>query len=589
MNKLMNIRQTAAKALLWALLVLVCADIFAFPAHAQTADDADGFSMTITGADGQPREGTFALELAKEDLHNFVLTAKDPYSTGYCKVEATDTQGTVSTWYITPISGSRTVNLILRAAEGTEITFAAGQGAIPPGARTVAPGVSLYLEAPLSVFLNISGTPYVTYTVPERTSLPLLAKYYGVTEESILVYNGIENISEGKTIRIPGVAPENAPESYVPVKRHIVAAGETLSSIAAQYGISLEILRKMNNLTTSSTLGVGQELVIYDIHILEENDWEPTPYEWEEDQNTDKQILEIPLYYQQDYPDVRYGEGTVATSGCSITSLAMVATALTGHEYLPDELAEYFCGVAESNMGRLEYGSEKLQLPYRKSDNWHETWNALTEGKIVIALMGGNSLFTNTQHFIVLTGLNDEGRIMVNDCNLYNYDNWQLKKAFEEGFEKGDILQGYSGGWIYDPSAMPEEPYIYSEPRLDRSVNNYPDIQLTEEEEELLAKLIWVEARGESQKGQQAVAEVVLNRLQSSQFSDNLYDVIHGQGQFRSVPYLEDATPWAAQYQAIDRAIHGTRILPENVVYFATFATNDRIWGTIGGHIFCYE
>lgn len=46
----------------------------------------------------------------------------------------------------------------------------------------------------------------------------------------------------------------------------------------------------------------------------------------------------VPLYFQTDYPDTRYGHGTVATSGCGITSLAMVATYLTGHDYYPDEL-----------------------------------------------------------------------------------------------------------------------------------------------------------------------------------------------------------------------------------------------------------
>ena len=42
---------------------------------------------------------------------------------------------------------------------------------------------------------------------------------------------------------------------------------------------------------------------------------------------------EFPLYSQLDYPNKRFGSGTVATSGCGITSLAMVATYLTGHAY----------------------------------------------------------------------------------------------------------------------------------------------------------------------------------------------------------------------------------------------------------------
>ena len=56
------------------------------------------------------------------------------------------------------------------------------------------------------------------------------------------------------------------------------------------------------------------------------------------------QSPEVPLYFQNDYPDQRYGNGTVATSGCGITSLAMVATAMTGYVYRPDELADYFGG-----------------------------------------------------------------------------------------------------------------------------------------------------------------------------------------------------------------------------------------------------
>ena len=44
----------------------------------------------------------------------------------------------------------------------------------------------------------------------------------------------------------------------------------------------------------------------------------------------------IPLYFQTDYPDTRYGHGTVASSGCGVTSLAMVATYLTGSLHPPD-------------------------------------------------------------------------------------------------------------------------------------------------------------------------------------------------------------------------------------------------------------
>lgn len=301
------------------------------------------------------------------------------------------------------------------------------------------------------------------------------------------------------------------------------------------------------------------------------------------------EYLKIPLYFQTDYPETMYGAGSVASSGCSVTSLAMVATYMTGHEYLPDELAYYFGGSAENNMQRLEKGSKAMQLPFHKAANWHETLRALHEGKVAIALMDMNSLFTTSQHFIVLTGINEDGKIMVNDPYEPNYTKWDLERAFITGFDENDILLGYSGAWIYDKSAMPEEPFIYSEPMPDPSNARYPDIQLTLAEKRLLAKVIWVEARGESDEGQQAVAEVVLNRIASGSFPDTLEDVIYAQGQFRSVAFLDEAEPYQAQYKAIERAMYGPYVLPEEVVHFATYKATDNFWGQIGGHYFCYD
>lgn len=168
-----------------------------------------------------------------------------------------------------------------------------------------------------------------------------------------------------------------------------------------------------------------------------------------------------------------YGSGTIATSGCSIVSLAMVASYLTDHEYTPDELAHYFGGRAINNIARLEYGNKTLQLACKKAANWHVVYKALQEGQVAIVLMNHNSIFTNSQHFIVLAGINENGKIIVNDSNRDNYDFWQLKKGFEEGFNPEDILLGYDGAWIYDKSAMPEEPFIYYEEEPERGEPRY--------------------------------------------------------------------------------------------------------------------
>lgn len=301
-----------------------------------------------------------------------------------------------------------------------------------------------------------------------------------------------------------------------------------------------------------------------------------------------KVIDGVPLYFQTDYPNVMYGSGNIASSGCSITCVAMVASYLTGHEYLPDELADYFGGRAENNIARLEYASDALQLPWEKTANWHETLKALKEGKIAIILMNSNSIFTESQHFVVLTGMTEDGKIMVNDPYAPNYDHWQLKNAFINGFSAGDICCGYSGGWVYDKEAMPEEPFIYEEEKVCVEPR-YPDIELTWEEKTLLASMIWVEAQGESAEGQQAVAEVVLNRMKADNFQDTLKGVIYADGQFRSTKFLDEAEPTQAQYEAVERALEGPYVLDEDVVFFATYPVNENVWGQIGGHIFCHQ
>ena len=297
---------------------------------------------------------------------------------------------------------------------------------------------------------------------------------------------------------------------------------------------------------------------------------------------------EVPQYFQTDYPDTRFGRGTVKSHGCGITCLAMVASYMTGHEYLPDELADYFGGYGQNNIQKLEYGSELMQLPWKKAKNVHEVIAALREGQLAILMMNENSLFTDTSHFIVVTGINEEGLYTINDPYEPNYEVWGLKQGFESGFEEYFIVKGYEGGWIYDVNAMPEEPFLYEEVKPEVEPR-YPNIQLTEAQKDLLASVIWVEARGESFDGQQAVAEVVFNRMLAEGYPDTLEGVLSYHNQFPSEELLKKAEPEQAQYDAIDDALYGPYILPLDVLHFSVGPANEFVWGTIGGHTFCYR
>ena len=296
----------------------------------------------------------------------------------------------------------------------------------------------------------------------------------------------------------------------------------------------------------------------------------------------------FPDYTLGDYGDVMYGSGTIKSNGCSVCCMAAVATYLTGHQYYPDELARWFGGKAENNVDRLRYMADALELPMTEAENYDYVKQALQEGKIVIQLMNGKSLFTKAQHFILLKGFNAEGKIMVYDPSETNRNSWYLAPRFEEGFSTDEICWGYDGAFIFDPEAMPEEPFIYEEPPRPYVEPRYDGLKLTDAETTLLAKLVYVEARGECEDGQQAIAEVVFNRITSGLFGESITALINDESQFVPQKLLKTAKPSQAQYEAIDRALYGPYVLPKEVLFYGRVRTTDSEWGKIGGHFFCY-
>lgn len=296
----------------------------------------------------------------------------------------------------------------------------------------------------------------------------------------------------------------------------------------------------------------------------------------------------VPHYHQSEYPDIRYGNGTIATSGSSVAALAMVATYMTDHVYTPADIADYAVQYGGSHYRRLEKVSDLMQIPWKRALNVNEALKAVREGKIAIALMGSRSVFPGGNHFIVLTGVTEDGKIWVLDPDDRDYSAWGVGELLENGFPDGKLIAGYEGAWIYDKTQMPEEPFIY-EPEPAPEESRYPGLELTDAEIKLMADLIFMEAQSEPFEGQQAVAEVIFNRLKSGNFQSSINSIIYAKDQFAAVKNLYLAKPTDTQYKAIERALNGPYVLPEDVVFYAKFAVNKKIWGTIGSHIFCYS
>jgi len=111
---------------------------------------------------------------------------------------------------------------------------------------------------------TINGKLFVIHKVGEKETLYGISKRYGSTVDAVLQYNpGADGgLEVGQLLKIPyvkrAVAGKMTGGSGV---IHVVAPKETLFSISKAYGITVDELKQLNNLT-SNALSVGQELTV---------------------------------------------------------------------------------------------------------------------------------------------------------------------------------------------------------------------------------------------------------------------------------------------------------------------------------------
>ncbi|NLN15721.1 MAG: LysM peptidoglycan-binding domain-containing protein [Firmicutes bacterium] len=120
-----------------------------------------------------------------------------------------------------------------------------------------------------------------------------------------------------------------------------------------------------------------------------------------------------------------------------------------------------------------------------------------------------------------------------------------------------------------------------------------PPREVTPEELELMAKVIYAEAQGEPELGQLAVGRVIVNRLRDPSFPDTITDVIYQPGQFLPV---ESGLPETVPAKFVELAKRA--FSEEDPTYGALFfynphkTTRPDFWATrtklvtIGNHVF---
>lgn len=186
-----------------------------------------------------------------------------------------------------------------------------------------------------------------------------------------------------------------------------------------------------------------------------------------EDTDVDNPMVDysgFPLYDQNQYNDVPYGMGTLKTEGCGITCAAMVISYYTGTQVTPDMLAtsikwtgnDKTMEAALDQYGIANTNNWSRENIFEGGDDYYyfdDVKEKLKEGYTAIFLMKEGN-FTGGEHFILATGVTEDGKILINDPNGNNYNKGSqvLDDGFENGFDDSAFTGAWSGCWLIEPA-----------------------------------------------------------------------------------------------------------------------------------------
>ncbi len=158
------------------------------------------------------------------------------------------------------------------------------------------------------------------------------------------------------------------------------------------------------------------------------------------------------VYYdQKDYTDAFCGRtdgSSIKTSGCGVTSMAMVIANLTDEKNITpvDTMNEAYSGnycgtgIIGTNSAYFSAAAKKHGLTYEQLSvdkaGLQKAETILRSGGLIIANVNSASPFTNSGHYIVIRKINSEGKVYVGDPNHREFYNTTYS------------LSSFINGWI---------------------------------------------------------------------------------------------------------------------------------------------
>lgn len=151
---------------------------------------------------------------------------------------------------------------------------------------------------------------------------------------------------------------------------------------------------------------------------------------------------EVPYLYQIDpqWANEPYAGGTIAENGCGPTCLSMVYVYLTGRTDLgPVEMSVFAQreGFSEGGATTWSFMSSGAALLGLKSEELPAdadvVLSRLRAGHPVVCVVGPGD-FTTTGHFIVLSGIDDQGQVRVHDPNseANSHKAWDIERILPQ-------------------------------------------------------------------------------------------------------------------------------------------------------------